>query len=60
MNREVIKKDNYFSIELRQNERVTITIEDDGQESDSMVFVVPEDMHLNSYMKRKATSIQWK
>lgn len=60
MNRAIEKKDNFFSIQLLEGEEVIISVGDNNGGKDELVFIVPEDMTLNGYMKRKASSITWK
>jgi len=63
MERKIEKKDNFFSVELREGERVVVSVYDDASEDskpDEIVFITPDDMTLNAYMKKKSTPIQFK
>jgi len=54
--REVVKKDNFFSVELYEGETVTIAV------NGEMVITanVPDNSHLNSYLKRRSVAMLYK
>lgn len=56
MERKIEKKDNFISIECAENEEVQIKIGD----SDPLVFIVPYNCSLNTYIKRENIPIQFK
>lgn len=53
---EVIKKDNYFSIALKQAQEVKVFV--DGVECVSLL--IPYDSDLNCYLKREGAAIHYK
>jgi hypothetical protein len=55
MERNIEKKDNFFSIELREGEEVTI-----GADEDKLVFIAPFDCKMKCYLSREVRAIHWK
>jgi hypothetical protein len=55
MEREIQKKDNFISIEMREGEEVHINVA-----GEDLVFISPIDGHLNCYLKRVLRPIQYK
>lgn len=55
MERKTDKKDNFFSLELREGEEVHIKVGED-----ELVFIVPYDSSLNCYLKRPTAPLFFK
>lgn len=55
--REIITRDNFFSIQLNGGEQVTITINNGEKAID---VVIPYDALLNCYMKRTSEPLFYK
>ena len=56
VSREVIKKDNFFSVEMKDGEQLTLAV--DGEIT--LSAIAPCDCTLNCYMKRDQVSFQFK
>lgn len=55
MERQIDKKDNFISIEMREGEEVKLNV--GGEE---VIFISPIDGHLNCYLKRQNRPIMYK
>lgn len=64
--RQIEKRDNFFSIELKEGEEVQVIMSGisnsitDNFSSDAVVFIVPFNCKLNCYMKRDSLPLQYK
>lgn len=55
MERKIEKKDNFFSMEIREGEEIRVKAGED-----EIVFIAPDNASLNCYIKRNVAPLYYK